>query len=281
MPKKLNIPTFSILLVILTLALGLSWISSAFSDVSGFFPFTYVLILATLILWLGWRLIQAQSPSKWLLYLVIGAAVLRLAAGAVWYVELPLFGHPNPTQQSGYIMYDGYRRDTAAWELAQSDQALLTAFDGASHMDQYGGLLFFSSFVYRYLANGVHYPLQIVAIASAFSAAAVFFAWALCKQLWGERTGKFAAWTLTLYSEAVLLGSSQMREAFTITLVTAISYYAILYWKRQNYKDLIAGVVSILVCSFISWPIAVMMVFIGLVITLVLYPWNAQPAAVF
>jgi hypothetical protein len=275
MPKKLNLPNLSILVAILSLALGLAWVSSGFNQLSGFLPFTYVLILAGLIIRIGWQLIQDQNPKKWLLYLVIGAAVLRLAAGVVWFIELPLFGHPNDTQRSGYIMYDAYRRDTAAWELSQSDQPLLSAFKGASHMDQYGGVLFLSGLIYRFLSNGSHYPLLMVTITAAFSATAVFFAWGISKKLWGDSAGKIAAWVLVLYSEAVLLGSSQMREAFTITLVSAFSYFIIQYWKNREPKKLLAGGVALVLCALITWPIAVMIVFIGVVITLVLYPWKA------
>ncbi|MEN8242579.1 MAG: hypothetical protein ABFS17_11695 [Chloroflexota bacterium] len=275
MPKKLNLPIISILITILLLALGLAWVSSDFSDLAGFLPFSYVLIFGTLIIWSGWRLIQPQAPKKWLLYLVMAAALLRLAAGVIWFVELPIFGHPNDTQQSGYIMYDAYRRDTAAWELSQSDQPLISAFQGADHMDQYGGLLFISGAIYRFLSNGTHYPLIIAVITSAFSATAVFFTWSLSKQLWGNQAAKIAAWTVTLYPEAVLLGSSQMREAFTITLVTAFSAFIIHYWKKRELKYLAFALISILVCSLITWPIALMMVFIGVVITITLYPWKA------
>jgi hypothetical protein len=254
----------------------LAWISSSFINVEGFFPFAYVVILAVLILWAVWKLIQPESPSKWLLYLVIGAAVLRIVFGVVWYIGLPIFGHPNETQQSGYIMYDAYRRDTAAWELSESDQPLLSAFQGASHMDQYGGLLFFSGFIYRYLANDVHYPLQMVVITAAFSAAAVWYTWGISKQVWGEKTAKTAAWLVTVYPEAVLLGSSQMREAFTITLVAAFSYYLISYWKSRERKNIYGAAVAIVLSGLISWPVIVVELFIAVVLSITFYPWKTS-----
>jgi hypothetical protein len=276
MRNKLDLPTIYILLVILALALGLAWVSSSFTNIEGFLPFTYVLSLGILILWLGWRLIRPENPGKWLLYLVIGAAVLRLAAGVFWFIELPIFGYPNETQQSGYIMYDAYRRENAAWELAQSEEPLLSAFQGASYMDQYGGVLFVSGFVYRYLAEDVHYPLQIVAITAAFSAAAVWFTWATAKQLWGEKAAKAAAWLLALYPEAVLLGSSQMREAYTITLVTAFSYYLIKYWKTLERKQLY-GVGAVLAISLAtSFPVVIMQLFIALAISISMYSWKTS-----
>jgi hypothetical protein len=276
MQKRVYVPTLSILLTILAAALGLAWISSSFTNVEGFFPFVLVLILAVLALWAGWKLIQSETPGTWLLYLVIGAVVLRLIFGAAWLIGLPIYGHPNDTQQSGYIMYDAYRRDTAAWELSQSEQPLLSSFQGASHMDQYGGLLFLSGFVYRYLANDAHYPLQMVVITAAFSAVAVWYAWGISKQLWGEKTAKTAAWLLALYPEAVLLGSSQMREAFTITLLTGFSYYLITYWKQREQKSLYGMAAAVIISGLISWPIVVMELFVAAVLSITLYPWKTS-----
>jgi hypothetical protein len=258
------------------MALGLAYFSSSFTNVSGLLPFSSVLVAAALIIWLGWRLIKPENPGKWLLYLTIGAAILRLAVGVFWFVGLPIYGHPNETQQSGYIMFDAYRRDTASWELAKSDESLISAFQGASHMDQYGGLLFISGFVYRFLAADTHYPLQMVVITASFSAVAVFFVWALSKQVWGDKAGKTAAWILTLYPEAVLLGSSQMREAFTISLVTGLCYYLIRFWKTQRYKYILYGGFIILFTALISWPIAVIEILITVVISLTLYPWHSS-----
>jgi hypothetical protein len=192
----------------------------------------------------------------------------------LWFIGLPIYGHPNETQQSGYIMFDAYRRDTAAWELAQSEQPLLSSFQGASHMDQYGGLLFISGFIYRHLANDLHYPLQMVVITAAFSAAAIWYTWGTSKQLWGEKTAKAAAWLLALYPEAVLLGSSQMREAFTITLLTGFSYYLVKYWKQRERKTLLGMAATLIISGLISWPIVVMELFIAVVLSIALYPWK-------
>jgi hypothetical protein len=266
MPNKLSYAL--IVFTIVGLASGLALIASSFTDLDGFLPFSYVLVLAVLILWTGWRLIREEKPPQWLLYLVIGAAMLRLAAGAFWFVELPIYGHPNETQQSGYIMYDAYRRENAAWDLAQSDEPLLSAFQGASYMDQYGGVLFISGLVYRYLAADVHYPLQIIVITAAFSAAAIWYTWGMTNQLWGEKAAKLAAWTLALYPDAVLLGSSQMREAYTITMVAAFSYYLVKYWKTRSTGMLIGVFAVSAVTVLLSIPVVLMLVLIGLVISI-------------
>ena len=44
-----------------------------------------------------------------------------------------------------------------------------------------------------------------------------------------------AAWGIAIYPEAVLLGSSQMRESFTITLVVMAFYGLVHYWQEHSW----------------------------------------------
>ncbi|MBU1660156.1 MAG: hypothetical protein KKD28_01635, partial [Chloroflexi bacterium] len=177
-----------------------------------------------------------QSPiPSWLGWLVLGAAVLRLAAGVLWFVALPQWGHGAEVEMSGYVMSDAYKRDTAAWELSQSDKPLWTAFQDYRLADQYGGLLFLSAGIYRHLGGAAHQPLMMVVLTAAFSALAVLFTWAFTRRLWGDAAARVAAWILALYPEAVLLGSSQMREAFTMTLAAAAFYGLVLVWQERTW----------------------------------------------
>lgn len=203
------------------LALFLAWVSSGFKDAHVWLPFLAILVVDAALMFGGWWLLKKESPPQWLLALIIGAAILRLVAGVFWYIILPAAGYGSPAESAGYVMSDAYDRDTNAWNLASSEKPLLKAFQGGyRRYDQYGGLLFLSALIYRYLA-GVHLPLMIVSLAAAFSSLAIVFTWAFVRRAWGSDAAALAAWILALYPEAVLMGSSQMREAFTVTLVAA------------------------------------------------------------
>ncbi len=76
---------------------------------------------------------------KWLLWLVIGAALLRLGLGAVWFVLLPTQGYQSPAEQHGYVMADAYNRDRAAWNLAQSGKPMLNAILNIARSTNMGG----------------------------------------------------------------------------------------------------------------------------------------------
>src|SRR5690606_2788577 len=147
------------------------------------------------------------------------AMLLRFALGAVWLLGLPAWGYDTDVQNHGYVMEDAYNRDTAAWVFAHSGEPLVEAFRGYSATDQYGGLLFLSAAVYRYLGAEIHQPLLVLMLAAAVSGLAVAFTWAAAQRGFGGKVARLAAWGLALYPEAVLLGSSQMREAFTVCLV--------------------------------------------------------------
>jgi len=94
-------------------------------------------------------------------------------------------------------------------------------------VDQYGGFLLLSSVYYRVFDGNSHYPLMMIVLTASFSTLAVIFTWAITRRAFGEHAGKLAAWGIALYPEAVLLGSSQMREAFLIPLI-CLSIYGLM-----------------------------------------------------
>jgi hypothetical protein len=222
------------ILAILVLTLGLAWVSTDFVSLQGWVSFLATSLLGAGILFLGWRSMKSESVPRWVGWLMIGAAILRLLAGVLWFVGLPRCG----TEQdlAGYVMSDPYTRDQAAWELAQSEQPLSNAFSGYRMADQYGGLLFLSAGFYRYLGGVVHQPLQMVVLTASFSALVVLFGWAVGRRLFDEKVARLAAWVLTLYPEAVLHGSSQMREAFMVSLAGTACYGLVLYWQERNWQ---------------------------------------------
>src|SRR5512140_503815 len=97
---------------------------------------------------------------------VIFAFILRMGLGVAASTLLPRVGYDSKPQQAGYIFFDAYRRDTQAWELARSDKPLMRAFDSKFSSDQYGGLLWISAFIYRYLSPVTHQPLEVVFLAA-------------------------------------------------------------------------------------------------------------------
>lgn len=244
---KIPRPFLIALILIFPLALLLAWVSTGFADLHGWPSLVAVLLLGLLEIALVWRLIETDVPPDWLLSLVLLAALLRLALGAFWFVALPQWGYDTEVQRAGYIMEDALHRDDVSWELSQSGKPLYYAFQYYSHTDQYGGLLFHNAAVFRYLGPDVHYPLLTVAVSAAVSSLAVALVWAASKRIWDESTAKLAAWMLALYPEAMLLGSSQMREAFTISLTIAAMYLMLRYWKQRDWRVLIGLALLIMV----------------------------------
>lgn len=260
--------------LIALLALGLAWVSSGFSSVSGWFSFALVLLICAFLFWLTGLILKSNSPPRWLLYLTIGAALLRLLLGVVWFVGLPIGGYATEVQQSGYVMEDAYNRDLAAWDLAKSEQPLVVAFQGISSTDQYGGLLFLSAAVYRYLGSDAHNPLLIVLLSATVSGLAVAFTWAFARRAWGLRVASLAAWWLALYPEAVLLGSSQMREAFTVCLVPLSLYGLMRVKENANLGNLSLVALPVAVSIPLTWAFTPSLIFLLVASYLALNEWH-------
>jgi hypothetical protein len=254
-------------------SLALSWVSSDFKNLTSWFEFFLLMLAGSGILWLGWWLVRELAPPRWLGFLLVGAAILRLAFGTVWYVVLPSGGYASPAERVGYVMADAYNRDRAAWQIAQWHKPLeraLPAIRAYKKFDQYGGMLLISAVVYRTVGGQTHQPLMMVVITASFSVLAVLFTWAFAQRAWGDQVAKLAAWGLTLYPEAILLGSSQMREAFLITLFTAAFYGLIRYLQVRSWKNLIWICVALLLSLPFSPPatalVMVMLVFFAVIV---------------
>jgi hypothetical protein len=242
-----------ILFVLVVLAFGLAWAASGFTILLGWDSFFWVLLISSALLYGGWRLLGDEKPPRWLFYILVGAALLRLAMGTLWFAALPIWGHGTPAENAGYVMGDAARRDIVAWKLGHSNNPLSAAFENNRSVDQYGGLLFLSAIIYRYFGSLYHQPLLMVAVAAACSALAVLFTWAFARRVWGEKVAAISAWAMFLYPEAVLLGSSQMREAFTIPMVAAAFYGLARYRdERSESKRFKSGLVWMLVALLIT-----------------------------
>ena len=113
--------------------------------------------------------------------------------------------------------------------------------------------------VYRYIGGETHQPLLMVVLTSAVSALAVLFTWALARRAWDSQVAQLAAWIIALFPEAVLLGSSQMREAFTITLVVVAFYGLVRYQQERTWRALAWMVTPLVLYLPFSPPFAALL----------------------
>lgn len=256
------------------MAIGLAWVSNAFSGVSGWLSFLEVLVLAALLFSLAWRILHKEKPPRWLLGLTLAAILFRLALGVIWFLGLPAGGYDTDVQNAGYVMEDAFNRDQAAWQLARSEQPLTLAFRGFSSSDQYGGLLFLSAAVYRYLGSDQHQPLLIVVLAAAVSGLAVPFIWAFARRAWNDKVAWLAAWALAVYPEAALLGSSQMREAFSVALVPLAIYGLLRVGEKITVHNIVILVAPLLILIPLSWPFASSLLLMLVLAYLALDEWH-------
>ena len=264
-------------LLIIVLSMLMAWISSGFTSVQYWGNYLLISLVLAGIMYGGWLAIKADNalnPPRWLAWLVIGAAVLRLTAGVIWYTGLPSWGYGSDVEIGGYIMADAHARDNAAWELAQSNNPLISAFGVNRQVDQYGGMVYLSGLVYRYLGGEYHQPLQMIVITAAISSMAVLFGWAFVSRLWGSRAAKIAAWILVLFPDAVILGSSQMREAFLMTLVASALYGLVRYVQDRSRVGLVWLVASILFMLPFSPPIAGVFLLMIIILALSMDGWQ-------
>ena len=96
----------------------------------------------------------------------------------------------------------------------------------------------------------------MVIVAASFSSLSILYTWAFARRAWDDRVAKVAAFSLAIYPEAVLLGSSQMREAFLITLVIAAFYCMLRYFKQHTWQNLVWILLTLLLCIPFSPPIS-------------------------
>lgn len=276
-------------LAIALLAAVLAWVSTTCPDcgdevystslsLGNWFAYLVVILVGAGILLGGWWALQASEkdsvaePSRisnrlpaWLFTLLIGAALFRLAMGVTWYLTVPYFGHGTPQEMDGYIAADAYERDQLAWKLSQSSRSLWQTVESGRRADPYGGMLFLSTGIYRFTSNILpgdqeHFPLMLVVITATFSALAVLFTWGFARHAWDDQIARYAAWGIALYPEAVLLGSSQMREAFIIPLV-ATAFYGLVHLRaHRSWVGLIWLLAGLFLTLFFSPPITILLV---------------------
>ncbi len=170
------------------------------------------------------------SAKRTLVWMVALAFVLRLLGGVATYFALPVYGYVDDEDQSaGFVYTDAHRRDVQAWELASSDRPIMDAFNEKFAYDQYGGLLAFSAFVYRYLSPDAHRILMLVLLSALMGALGLPFLWKAVSQEWGTKAAFASGWIFALYPESLLLGGSAMREPYLMAF-SAFALWGFVSW---------------------------------------------------
>lgn len=197
--------------------------------------------------------IRWAAGGKTLVWMVVLAFVLRFAGGVGTYLALPVFGHAGDEEQSaGFTYTDAYRRDAQAWDLAVLDRPILDAFNSRFAYDQYGGLLAFSAFVYRYLSPDAHRVLMLVLMSALMGALGLPFLWKAVNLQWDEKIAMAAGWFFALYPESVLLGGVAMREPYLLAF-SAFCLWGFVDWNINHGKSslswLAVGIIGMLLVS--------------------------------
>jgi hypothetical protein len=217
-------------------------------------------LAASLLLWIGFYLLlsawKAMGGGGRLGLVMALAFLLRLGLGMGLSLALPVLGYDDPSQKAGYLFYDAYRRDTEAWQLAQSDEPLTASFGEEFTTDQYGGLLSISAGIYRYLSPDAHRPFLVLILAAVVFTLGVPFFWQAVRQRWSERLANLAAWIMILYPDSILYSSSQMREPFLIGLI-GIAFWSVLNLRQERRLAPIGLGASLLAMALISSRVTV------------------------
>jgi hypothetical protein len=224
----------------------------------GWSAYLVVSAIGATALGLAWSWLTAGNGPRWLLICVLVGLLMRAGVAVALARGLPLFGYDEKVQRAGYVFFDAYKRDTDAWAVAKSDRSLWLGLTEPRSTDQYGGMLFVSSVVYRMLSPDVHRPVLISIMTAFASTLGILFGWAFALKVFGSKASAFTAWAMAIYPESVLLASSQMREPFVMSSIAgALFGYALL---REGMRG--AGVATILVAGasvlLISPPYAIL-----------------------
>jgi hypothetical protein len=220
----------------------ISWLSS-----------TVLLTAAIIALYFVWKSLGKNKAVGWM---IIAAYCLRLIVGLGISYVLPSWGWDEPAQKAGYLFYDAFRRDSQAWDLAQSGESILNQSREELYTDQYGGMLAISAMIYRTLSPDAHRPYLIIIFCAFFFALGIPFFYKAVHQRWDERLAKLATWCLILYPDGILYTSSQMREPILLGL-SMIAFWAIMTWTNKKRWILIVLFVTMAFMAVVSSRIAI------------------------
>ena len=221
----------------------------------GFWAASLLFFLSGAAMYLLWRWVGAQQALAWMM---LASFFVRIILGIFLTWGLPRFGYDEPPQRAGFVFFDAFRRESQAWTLSQSGDSLLRAFSDDFATDQYGGMLSLSAAIYRFLSSDAFRPgLVLIVVAGAFSLSIPFIV-AFLRRWFNVRIALIAGWIIALYPEGVLLGASQMREAFFILAICMLLWSAGKWLMRERRNHVyIASIVSILLLLLFSFRVAI------------------------
>jgi hypothetical protein len=216
----------------------------------GWLAYSILFILGLLALSVLWRSTGSPHALGWML---IVSLVLRLGTGIFFSYVLQVYGNDNEVHHNGYIYRDAFTYDTQAWGLAASGNPLWKAFDRSSGIEeQYGGLTFTLSLVYRLFSPDVHRPWLTILLSALMGTLGVALAWKGARQAWGERVALILGWIMALYPESLLSGCSQIREPFLLLFI-AMLLWATATWngnhQRTSWIWLAGGILGLFLFS--------------------------------
>jgi hypothetical protein len=233
-------------IVPVSLALGAEFASVQNGNgLSGFISFSFLFLLSFAILRTSYQWVtrstwsepshERSRSSRTLGFIIALAFFLRLIVGVILHLGLPIFGHEDEDDRAGYVFTDAHRRDDQAWNLAISEHPIVDAFSRKYSSDQYGGLLAFNAFIYRYLSPDAQRPLMLILFSAFFAALGLPFFWKAVSQIFGEKVAWASTWILALYPESILLGASAMREPYLLTFSAfALWGFVILFHRSET-----------------------------------------------
>jgi hypothetical protein len=234
----------------------------------GWLAFGILLWICSFLLLSVWR---AFGSAKALAALMITAFTIRLVMAVLVSAGLPIWGYDNPVNNAGFLYSDAYDRDQAAFKLASSDISLFTVFSSPDKTDQYGGMLFLSSAVYRTLSPDADRPLLISLLSAFIITLGIGFFWAAVQKRWPLRIALIASWLLVLFPDSVFLGSSQMREPFLIGFA-CIALWAILDWQQKPLRSALVSIATLALSCVFSLPASG--IFIAVLAAIVVIEWS-------
>src|SRR5687767_12363706 len=213
-------------------ALGLGAVLSSLQPGSwllGFISFSFLFLLSFTLLTLS---VKWANTGRTLAWIVAIAFALRLLVSLSLYFGLPVFGYEDADDKAGFVFTDAHRRDDQAWELSHSERPILVAFTDKFAYDQYGGLLAFDAFTYRYLSPDAQRPLILMLISAFVAALGIPFFWIAVSQVFGVKVAYASAWIFALYPESILLGAYGMREPYLLTF-SAFALWGFVEWQYR------------------------------------------------
>src|SRR5215212_8714892 len=222
-------------IVPIALALGALFVliqSSNWLLILGWLSFSFIFLLSIVVLKLTHKW---SNGGKTLGLIIVLAFFLRLGVGVTLHLALPVYGYNDEDDRAGYVFTDAHNRDNQAWSLATSDHPIIDAFSEKYASDQYGGLLAFNAFIYRYFSPDAQRPLMLILFSAFFAALGIPFLWKAVNEVFGEKVAWASAWISALYPESILLGASAMREPYLLTFSAfALWGFVALFYRSET-----------------------------------------------